>query len=132
MNAANRQEVEKKIVRAFIKSALKAGYVVSVSLERGYDIEEMRESGVLATSSLPLAMEQAFAGDECHIFVHDPETEPVSKTGQLISRGYVYFVMGNDGWDVISDYTGSLEHMLDTNGIETNLLAASNRISDRY
>lgn len=41
MSVVMRREVEQKIVGAFVDSALKAGYRLGVSLEKGYDIDEM-------------------------------------------------------------------------------------------
>lgn len=70
-----------------------------------------------------VARDEIFAGDEAHVFVHYPN-EPIVENNQLRSLGYVYLVMGNDGWDVISDYTLSLERM--------GLMKSAEAISDRY
>src|SRR5690349_14818120 len=107
MSVKMRQQIERKIVRRFINDALAAGYRLSVSLERGYDIEEM----VLGSTDRKQIMDLAFAGDECHIFVV-PATGPTVEDGQIISIGWVYLVFGNDGWDVISDYTTNLESLM--------------------
>lgn len=112
-----RQEVERKIVSRFVKDALKAGYRLAVSLERGYDIDEM----LLGSTDYKKIMEEAFAGDDCHIFVQSKDG-PTIEDGRVVSEGWVYLVFGNDGWDVICDYTTNLEP----------LLVGANKISDRY
>jgi len=117
MSVKMRQEVERKIVGQFVKDALAAGYRLAVSLERGYDIDDM----LLGSGDYDKIMEAAFAGDECHIFLQ-PADGPTVEDGQVVSDGHVYCVFGNDGWDVISDYSTNLEP----------LLAGANKISDHY
>lgn len=117
MSVKMRQEVERKIVGQFVRDALAAGYRLAVSLERGYDIDEM----LLGSTDYDAIMEAAFAGDECHIFVQ-PGDGPTTEDGLVVSRGHVFCVMGNDGWDVISDYTTNLEL----------LLTEANKIADNY
>lgn len=119
MSVVMRREVEKKIVGAFVDSALKAGYRLGVSLEKGYDIDEM----LLGSTDREKIMEEAFAGDECHIFVQPAEGELVEK-GRLVSKGWIYCVFGNDGWDVISDYTTKLDDL--------GLMKDSEKLSDHY
>lgn len=108
MSVAARRELEARVVMTVIRSFLAAGYRLSVSLERGYDHEEMKENGVLGTTDLDKLMGEAFAGDDCHLFVHEAEG-PLLRKGSLVSIGWVYFVMGNDGYDVMSDYSTVLE-----------------------
>lgn len=117
MSVRMRQEVEQKIVGAFVDAALKAGYRLSVSLERGYDHDEM----LVASTDRAKIMEEAFAGDECHIFVHEATGDPL-EGGHVNCLGWVYAVYGNDGWDVISDYITNLEF----------LLVEAKKISDHY
>lgn len=116
MSAVMRQEVERKIVGQFVLDALEQGYRLAVSLERGYDIDEM----LLGSTDYDAIMEAAFAGDDCHLFVQGPG--PTTRNGQVVSEGWVYCVFGNDGWDVISDYTVNLEP----------LMAEAKKISDHY
>lgn len=107
MTLERRQEIERRIVRRFVQDALKAGYRLAVSLERGYDVEEM----LLGSKDVKAIMAEAFAGDEAHIFVQPAEGATVEE-GQVVSEGWVYIVLGNDGYDVISDYTVNLEPLL--------------------
>jgi Fe-S cluster assembly iron-binding protein IscA len=96
-----RQAVERKIVRRFVKDALAAGYRLGVSLDRGYDVDD---GMLLGSTDAKKIMDEAFAGDEAHIFIQ-PATGPTVEDGQVVSEGWVYIVLGNDGWDVISDYS---------------------------
>lgn len=119
MSVAMRREVEEKIVGAFVDAALAAGYRLGVSLERGYDADEM----LLGSTDRAKIMEEAFAGDECHIFIQ-PQHGPVMKNGRLIAKGWVYCVFGNDGWDVISDYTTNLDNL--------GLMTEADKLSEKY
>lgn len=101
------RNIEKRIVRRFVKDALAQGKRLAVSLERGYDVEDM----LLGSRDVKAIMDEAFAGDEAHIFVQ-PGIGPTVEDGSVLSEGWVYIVLGNDGWDVISDYTVNLEPLL--------------------
>lgn len=117
MSVAMRKRVEKTIVTAFVRDALAAGYRLAVSLDHGYDLDEM----LLGSRDRKAILEAAFAGDDCHIFVQ-PAEGPTNEEGRVVSEGWVYCVFGNDGWDVISDYTMNLEP----------LLKNAQKLSDRY
>jgi hypothetical protein len=116
-----KQELERKIVGQFVTDALAAGYRLAVSLERGYDTEDM----LLGSTDYEKIMAEAFAGDDAHIFVQSPDG-PTVEHGQVVSEGWVYIVLGNDGWDVLSDFTYNLEEM----GLLKNALEISNQYSD--
>jgi hypothetical protein len=120
MSVKMRQEVERKIVGQFVKDALAAGYRLAVSLERGYDRDEM----LIGSTNFDKIMEEAFAGDESHIFIQPKEGPTTTAEGQCISEGWVFCVMGNDGWDVISDYSA--------NELTEKLLAEANKVSEQY
>lgn len=116
------QEVEEKIVGAFVDSCLKEGYKLTVSLERGYDYDD-ESTCVQNSDNKKKIMEMAFAGDDCHIFVMKKDEPPIIDD-QINCIGWVFFVMGNDGYDVISDYT--------TGKTMEGLLKESKKISDYY
>jgi hypothetical protein len=59
MSVKIRREVEEKIVGQFVKDALAAGHKLSVSLDKGYDLDEM----LVASRDYDKIMEEAFAGD---------------------------------------------------------------------
>lgn len=117
MSVAMRIEVERKIVGQFVRDALAAGNRLAVSLERGYDLDEM----LVGSRDEQAIMEAAFAGDECHIFIQSADG-PTVENGRVVSDGWIYCVYGNDGWDVISDYSTNVEP----------LLVEAQKISDHY
>lgn len=94
-------EMEKQIVRAFVEDTIAAGYRVAVSLERGYDVEDM----LLGSTDADEIMNEALAGDDAHLFVQPADGPTVGADEDVVSLGWVYIVLGNNGWDVISDYT---------------------------
>jgi len=91
-----RQEVERKIAKALIVDALKAGYVISV--DNGSDEESAKFDDVKST------LDAMFATDEERLYMWNPTN--------CKRIGWVFFVYGNDGWDVISDYTMNLEPIM--------------------
>lgn len=94
-NVAMRQRVERQIARAAINGLLAAGYTVSVN--NGGDTDEIEPS-----TDARAILKEMFATDEEHLIAH--------RDGKR--SGWVFFVYGNDGWDVISDYTTNLEQAL--------------------
>lgn len=105
MNVKLRQELERKIARAFLKRALEEGY--SITIENGGDEAELHSS-----TNLREILKHMFLTDDEHLFLY--------KDGE--TGDWVHFVYGNDGWDVISDYTTTLEYLMDT----------ANKISEKY
>jgi hypothetical protein len=86
--------IEGQIVKQVIVDVLAAGYALSVFDGEEYTIQRSRDAaGVFA------AMHQT---DEDVLYCHD---------GGPSSR-WVHFVYGNDGWDVIADYSVFLEDVL--------------------
>ncbi len=104
MTTDQRIAIERKIAKLTIRALLDAGYHITVN-----DGEE----DALENSTLPSAiLEAMFSTDEDYLFCTDPLG---AKTGQ-----WVRFVYGNDGYDVISDYTVSLETALRPVNAEIN------------
>lgn len=106
MSVKMRQEVERKIVTAAVDQALAAGFYLNV--DNGGDDLELRQP----TNKRHEILEALFASDEdrLHYFKLD---------GVLFRpTGWAFFVYGNDGWDVLSDYTVHLEpHLTEANKI---------------
>lgn len=111
----HRIATEKRIVRQVIKDAFKAGYILAI--DNGCDYGE--EVIVKASDGISKAMTEVMLSDEDRVYLIKPENFKSQKTWK--HSGWVYFVYGNDGWDVISDYTINLE----------DLLKASIRLSER-
>lgn len=100
-----RQTVERKIARKLIKDALVAGY--SLGVNNGGDEDEIGSS-----TDAKAVLNAMFATDQDHlIFYRDNKR-----------IGWALFVYGNDGWDVISDYTTNLEAVM----------AGAQKISEQY
>lgn len=95
MNIKLRQQIERQIATAFVDEALKQGY--SLTVNNGGDTDEIKP-----TTDQRTILEAMFATDDEHLIV--------IKDGKRI--GWVRFVYGNSGWDVISDYTTNLEHLM--------------------
>lgn len=92
LNVRHRIAIERKIVRAVVKAALAAGFTFSVD-----DGEE-----VIPAETEQAAMNALLNTDEDYLFLRQG-----NKT-----FGWVRFVYGNDGWDVISDYSTNLDFLM--------------------
>lgn len=118
----NRINMERRIVRSAIRELRAQGYRFSPSSDRGYDVEDM----LLGSRHEAMIMQRCFEADECHLFVVPAEgpvkvprdEELATELGEdyddfvPVSIGHLYFVFGNDGWDVLADYTTNLEDLL--------------------
>jgi len=91
---ARHQQVERIIVRATIKAAIAKGFEL-VAASNGEDF--------VKTTSIRRAMVVAFECDEAHVYFRKPGSEGTHWTS------WIYVVLGNEGWTVISDYTVDLE-----------------------
>ena len=95
MSVKMRQIVEREIATSVVKTLLKAGFALSV--DNGDNNGD--EFEIANSRSKKTVLEKMFQTDEERVYA--------IKDGKLF--GWVYFVYGNDGWDVISDYTVNLE-----------------------
>lgn len=112
MNLKLRQHIEKLIFRATIKAALAKGYCVSI-INNGGDEPEIRRS-----NSLKDIMKAFCLTDDDRIYLH--------KDKDSKAFAWIWFVYGNDGYDVISDYTTNLEEFL------TPINELSDKLADKY
>lgn len=111
-----RQEIEHKIARAAITSILAAGYAITVDNggNGGYENAANPEGLAIHQSKhLEAILAAMFQTDQEMLLIWNP----VAKK----NIGFIFFVYGNDGYDVISDYTSSraVDEML----LEANNLA---------
>lgn len=120
-NVKARQRVERSIARRFILDALRAGYVLSV-----YDGEEVTLKQSTSAKAILAAM---FTVDDEYLLLSRPDDPQPEVTVGAFFRptihnvvGWVRFVYGNDGYDVISNYTTNLE----------TIMAGANKLADRY
>ena len=108
-----RQAIEVRIVKRVVDDALKAGYKLSV--DDGGD-----ELAVTLCGVRRVVLDALINTDEDMLILErfDPST------GRLIAREWVRFIYGNDGWDVINDYSASP-------AMEA-VLAGANALAEKY
>lgn len=97
MSVKMRQIVEKEIVTAVVAALLKAGFILAV--DNGDN--DGREYEIVSDDAVRI-MNAMFQTDEEYLYAMKDHA-PV---------GWVYLVYGNDGWDVLSDYTTNLEKFI--------------------
>lgn len=96
MNTTQRQAIERKIAEMTAQLLIGAGYQVTVK-----DGEEL----VLEKSTdVAAILEAMFSTDEDYLIAYLPDASAHS--------GWVRFIYGNDGYDVINDYTTNLEPVM--------------------
>jgi hypothetical protein len=105
MTVEQRIAIEKRIVARLIHDLTAAGHVLAHrdDWDKLTRVTEENFSSVLFTT------------DEDDILVFPANMEiPEENTGDLsVDRvGWIFLVYGNDGWDVINDYTSKLEPLL--------------------
>jgi hypothetical protein len=95
-NVTLRQSIERRIVGRIVADALAMGYLVSVN-----DGEETTLKRSTDRKAIIAAM---FTTDEDRLLFHHPD--------QKEAFGWIYLVYGNDGWDVVNDYTTNLSVLM--------------------
>ncbi len=105
------RELEKKIVRLVVNDTWKEDYLLAVICD-GEEIVEPTENRKVVFDNL-------FDVDEGYLFVIDKK---MKGSGDYV--GWVRFVFGNEGFDVISDYTVNLE--------ELGILTRAQKLADKY
>lgn len=96
MNVQQRQEIERRIIQRIVRDALDAGFQITV--DDGGD-----ESSVRRSTDEAAIMATVMLTDEDFLYF--------SKPGEPL-QGWVRLIYGNDGWDVVNDYTTNLEPLL--------------------
>lgn len=92
-----RQRVEREIVTAAIDSLLKSSYTLNTDYGDGMVLDS-------PTGDRAAILTALFQGDDDRIYVYENfEPKPFA---------WVWAVYGNDGYDVISDYTVNLEPII--------------------
>lgn len=92
MNVEKRIEIEKRIVRHLCDTMRKHGWIAVYVDDGGDEVE--------TTTSTEQVVEAVFAVDEATIAFRKGGAN--RKTGMTC---FVQIVLGNDGWDCISDYS---------------------------
>jgi hypothetical protein len=109
MKVLLRQEIEREIVGLVVTEGLSAGY--SIAVDNG-------EEEFPASSKAAEIMELLFTVDEEHLIFY-----------QASKRiGWVFLVYGNDGWDVINDYSTTLEAVLEAKSVADRIKYWEDRV----
>ena len=124
-----RQKIERRIVLAIVRELLGAGFALSV-----YDGEETTVKESVDFNEIKAAL---FTTHEDWLYTNlIPERvkemkEQAKQNGNdpggipLKPHGWVRLVYGNDGWDVLSDYTVNLEPWIGSG-------TAVDKLADKY
>lgn len=105
---AARVAIERRIVRRAVRTVIAAGYSVSVYDGEGYSVKRSRKVSEI--------MANIGATDTDQLRLRDAEGNPA---------GMILCVYGNDGHDVIADYSASLEEILGPVNVYADTLAAN-------
>lgn len=97
-----RINVEAEIVTRTVEALLKAGFALSTDQGEGAFVPAK------PTTSREIILSALMQTDDEHLFAF--AVDAPAKSGR--HRGWVRFVYGNGGFDVISDYTTNLESVL--------------------
>lgn len=101
MDVKQRQDIERQIATAAATGLISAGYQITIYCD---------EDKVLSrTDDVTAIIGAMFSSDSDAFMVYQrqPEAE-----GQWERIGWVQFIYGNSGWDVINDNTDNLEYAL--------------------
>ncbi len=112
MSVYHRRQLERRIARRAIKELIEAGFWVAVN-----DGEETHPY----SQDAAVILGQMFSVDDEMLFVANSR---IFDDGLRVFDhfGWVRFVYGNDGWDVINDYSVSLEpHLTKTTALADRL-----------
>ena len=101
--------IEQEIIKQFVQDALAAGFELSV--DNGGDEDEIERS---RDETAILGVMQEASEDTVYLY----------KPGAVHYSGFVYFVYGNEGWDVICNHTDTKEL--------GDVLAKANALADKY
>jgi hypothetical protein len=101
--------IRKMILRRLLNDLLMVdGHNVTIDSERGYDLDNRT---FYNRADLQEAIDYALEFDEVHIFLNDPkEHDREQGYGPFV---YVIFGNGNSDLDMISDYSTSLDRIMD-------------------
>lgn len=95
---------EREIVKTLIDYALLAGFEIGVEVENDPENDAIYTRNAYTAFEM-LGSEAGWHTDDAHIYLR-------SAPSDAKPFGWVYLVFGNDGWDVISDYTTNLQHII--------------------
>ena len=108
-----RPAIERAIALAIVVEILAQGHLISVN--NGGDENELDHS-----RDLDAIMAALFASDEDYLYIYEPER--VGNLSEGNHDNWVRLVYGNEGWDVVCDYTVDAEkYMATANALSAQL-----------
>jgi hypothetical protein len=110
MKLETRLGIEKRIRNKIVDAMIDAGYGVAV-----YDGESWA-CKVTTTKKVPKEALGSVDMEHIHAYVKNPDFDPTKERGPENRMwkpfGWVFLVYGNDGYDVVNDYTTNLEDLM--------------------
>lgn len=104
MTAADRRNIEREVIAALIDDALAEGYSLSVYDGGAVPLKKSTDKAAI--------LDALFSVDDEYLIVH--------RGARWV--GQIQLVHGNDGYDVIADYTPNLDH----------IMVGADKISEKY
>jgi hypothetical protein len=99
-----RIRLEGEIAAEVAEKLIEAGYYVSV-----FDCEEFT---LIDSRDVNKIVEAMFTTDDDRLYVRKVKGQRDPETKRRVFDGWIWFVYGNSGWDVICDYTTNLEEVI--------------------
>lgn len=107
-----RWHVNKLIATRVVEDCLAAGYALNI--DNGGDTHELPAP----SRDKQQILDAMFATDDEHLLIYAPGSARHGQRSAVLSGknwkciGWVYFIYCNSGYDVVSDYTTNLEHVM--------------------
>lgn len=105
MKVEQRQNIEKKIITCIVQEAIKKGFLLTIYDGDAHPIKGSNDEAAI--------MKELFACDEEWIILHDQDKQWV---------GSMLFIYGNDGYDVVADYSWTEKDGRNTHPVMEQLL----------
>lgn len=124
-----RAELEHKIVASVVRAVLARGYSIEVTADGESELVQS------ATRDENKIYDALFACDDAKLFLcASDDADKIGPEWAKTYTGYVYFVYGNSGYDVISDYTLNVQNLRhpNPNFNGKSILEEADRIIERY
>lgn len=128
-----RQKVERAIARRVIADLIAAGYALSVDNGADGDEGNVRDYETLSRDPVKV-FDRMFQTDEDYIFVWEAKGAKAHYAAAHSGKeekgkvGWVRFIYGNSGWDVINDHTTNLSNVLGDHGFDKPYTGVSKMI----
>jgi hypothetical protein len=101
------RRIERIIAKRTIAAVLYAGFDITVFNGETDEVKNSRDPDTI--------LKAMFTTDEDYLMLNCKGANSFKGSGHRpsVSEGWIKFVYGNEGWDVINDYTTNLEKIMD-------------------